>query len=710
MENEKNLFTYVDSVHNEHTIEIKEGDFKLVQSDIKLHDEAMQSKPTTFFKDALRRFAKNKSSIVGAVVLGVILLSAIFVPVISQADISATSVANAYQTKLYPKLFEAGTGWWDGCRDMSDITIDLDWETYDATGGETKTGLPAGIKEAEVAGGKDAVNVTEIVTTDAVNTYAHGGFVRISTSNATGATMLSGSGFNFDFFTDCGYNVEFITSSIEGSGYAADWKYGEIAPYSLTFVWDDMENPTAKHKIVLVEETSDYGTKTASLYSHIDEIKAVQGDNLALGAIPQPDGTTKSLNPHFEIFVRGESGTTRNLLVKSLKITSNVPGDAAYLRKLSIYDANETLSIEPTIGDTGVSNPFFWITRNGQPNLFKALLAKGSYRLDTYVQALGDYFKKDMGYANLIEWKSRGWIDANLELISSDAVKGKTPAQLQEIADAFAPTFKILNEERCPLKVDENFSIGVDSTAVVVRGTVTRWRELFLDRTSMPKYIMGTDNYGRDMLKYTFSGLRTSLLLGVITAAINFSFGLVWGAISGYFGGWTDILMERFTDILGGIPWIVMMTLLIVLYGSNFLVFAVALCITGWIGTSHLVRTQFYRFKNREYILAARTLGASDFRLIFRHILPNAIGTIVTSSVLMVPSVIFSEATISYLNLGLKGMDSFGVILSDNQQFIQNYPFLILFPSAVMALMMISFNLFGNGLRDALNPSLKGEE
>lgn len=709
MENEKNLFTYVDSTHTEKTIEIQEGDFKLVQTDIKLHDEAMQSKPTTFIKDAFKRFAKNKSSIVGAVVLGIIILGAIFIPVISQADIDPTSVANAYQTKLFPKAFEAGTGWWDGCRDVNGVTIDLDWEAYEQSGGEVLDGLPAGVREADVAGGKNGVHITGIEAIDAVNTYAHGGYVRVSTNSANGAILSSGKQFDFDFTTDEGYQVTLVTIKQSDTGYT-DWNYGSFTPYSLSFVWDDMDDSSIKHSITLVEETSTYGTYKINLYDHIDEIVAIQGDKLDLGAVPVSDEETKSLNPHIEFVLVGEAGSKSNALIKQLYVTSNVEEDAEYLENLSIYDANNALLRSPTIGDTGVTNPFFWTTTYGQSNLYKALLAKGNYRLDTYMQALGDYYKKDMGYANLVDWKARGWIEADLSMISSEAVAGKTADELAAIAAEFAETFSITNEERCPLRMDENFSVGVDSTAVVVRGTVTRWRELFPDRTTMPKYLLGTDNYGRDMLKYTFSGLRTSLLLGVITAAINFTFGLVWGAIAGYFGGWTDMLMERFTDILGGIPWIVMMTLLIVIYGNNFLIFAIALCVTGWIGTSSLTRTQFYRFKNREYILAARTLGASDARLIFRHILPNAIGTIVTSSVLMIPSVIFSEATISYLNLGLKGTDSFGVILSDNQQYIQNYPFLILFPSAVMALMMISFNLFGNGLRDALNPSLKGEE
>ena len=152
------------------------------------------------------------------------------------------------------------------------------------------------------------------------------------------------------------------------------------------------------------------------------------------------------------------------------------------------------------------------------------------------------------------------------------------------------------------------------------------------------------------------------------------------------------------------------MTIIILKFDSTFGTFALALCLTGWIGTASTTRTQFYRFRGREYVLASRTLGASDARLIAKHILPNAMGTIITGAVLMIPSVIFSEATISYLGLGFRNLSSLGVILSDNQKNLLSYPFQLIFPSVVIALIMISFNLFGNGLRDAINPSLKGED
>ena len=244
----------------------------------------------------------------------------------------------------------------------------------------------------------------------------------------------------------------------------------------------------------------------------------------------------------------------------------------------------------------------------------------------------------------------------------------------------------------------------------------------------MPRYLLGTNVKGLDMLKLVFEGLRTSLLLGIVTFAICFVFGLLWGSISGYFGGIVDLAMERVTDILAGIPWIVVMTLAIIKLSNvkvdmgeetifffqenQFLMFIIALCFTGWIGTAATTRTQFYRFRGREYVLASRTLGASDARLIAKHILPNALGTIITGAVLMIPSVIFTEATISYLGIGFKDMSipSLGVILSSNQGELTTNPYLLVFPSVVIALLMISFNLFGNGLRDAVNPSLKGED
>ena len=174
--------------------------------------------------------------------------------------------------------------------------------------------------------------------------------------------------------------------------------------------------------------------------------------------------------------------------------------------------------------------------------------------------------------------------------------------------------------------------------------------------------------------------------------------------------------MERISDILANVPFIVVVTLFnlhlskqVGALGSLLFAFVT----TGWIGTAGTVRMQFYRFKNQEYVLAARTLGASNARIMFKHIFPNALGTIVTSSILVIPSVIFSESMLSYLgiiNLETSGFTSVGTLLSQGQGFLSTYPHILLFPAIFVSLLMISFNLFGNGLRDAFNPSLRGSE
>ena len=138
-----------------------------------------------------------------------------------------------------------------------------------------------------------------------------------------------------------------------------------------------------------------------------------------------------------------------------------------------------------------------------------------------------------------------------------------------------------------------------------------------------------------------------------------------------------------------------------------------AFVLTGWVGIASRVRMQFYRFKGQEYVLAARTLGASDRRLIFKHIYPNSLGTIITGSVLAIPGVIFSESMLSYLhiiNLETSSLTSIGTLLAGGQGYLSTYPHIIFFPALFISLLEISFNLFGNGLRDAFNPSLRGAE
>lgn len=237
------------------------------------------------------------------------------------------------------------------------------------------------------------------------------------------------------------------------------------------------------------------------------------------------------------------------------------------------------------------------------------------------------------------------------------------------------------------------------------------------DGITKPSFLLGTTNNGKDLLACLASGARFSFILAIIVATVNLFIGAIYGAIEGYYGGKTDLIMERIADILSGIPFMIVISILKFSSQekgvSHVLLLFIAFFITGWIGMASRTRMQFYRFKNQEYVLVARTLGASDFRIMFKHIFPNAIGTLITGSVLVIPSVIFSETTLSYLgiiNLSTGNMTSIGTLLSIGQQYLFSYPHIILFPSIFISLLMLSFNLFGNGLRDAFNPSLRGSE
>ena len=221
---------------------------------------------------------------------------------------------------------------------------------------------------------------------------------------------------------------------------------------------------------------------------------------------------------------------------------------------------------------------------------------------------------------------------------------------------------------------------------------------------------------GQDIFAAIGIGARFSLIFAVLVSAINLVIGAIYGAIQGYYGGIIDLVLDRISDILSGIPMIVVVTLfnlhLAAKVGSVG-AFLLSFIITGWIGMAALVRKQFYRFKGQEYTLAARTLGASDTRLMFKHIFPNSLGTIVTSCALVIPGVISSETSLTYL--GIINLSSFagttiGTLMEQGQNAMTSSPHAMLFPALFFSLLMISFNLFGNGLRDAFNPTTRGAE
>ena len=234
------------------------------------------------------------------------------------------------------------------------------------------------------------------------------------------------------------------------------------------------------------------------------------------------------------------------------------------------------------------------------------------------------------------------------------------------------------------------------------------------DGITEPSFLLGTTDSGQDILTCLSSGARFSFALALLVSVVNLTVGAIYGSIEGYYGGKIDLVMERIVDLLASIPFMIVITLLKYhLNVSHIVVLFISFFLTGWTGMAGRTRMQFYRFKNQEYVLVARTLGASDRRIMFKHIFPNAIGTLITSSVLVVPSVIFSETSLTYLgiiDLNTGNLTSVGTLLAKGQTFLFTYPHIILFPAIFISLLMLSFNLFGNGLRDAFNPSLRGTE
>lgn len=221
-------------------------------------------------------------------------------------------------------------------------------------------------------------------------------------------------------------------------------------------------------------------------------------------------------------------------------------------------------------------------------------------------------------------------------------------------------------------------------------------------------YWFGSDNFGRDIWTRTWSGARVSLIIAVAAAIIDMVIGMSYGLISGYFGGKVDMVMQRFLEIANGIPRLVIVTLLLLVLEPGMLTIIFALMLTEWVGMSRIARAEMLKLKEQEFVLASRTLGAGNFFIIFKEVLPNIIGPIITQVMFSIPTAIFTEAFLSFVGLGIPVPQcSLGSLISDGFNSFTTHPYQIIPPIVVMALLMLSFNLVADGLREALDPKLK---
>ena len=221
-------------------------------------------------------------------------------------------------------------------------------------------------------------------------------------------------------------------------------------------------------------------------------------------------------------------------------------------------------------------------------------------------------------------------------------------------------------------------------------------------------YLLGTDALGRDILTRLMYGTRVSLLVAFVAAFVNMIVGIIYGGISGYVGGMTDQIMMRIVDIISTIPLTLYVILIMVIMGSGLQSIIVALGSVYWVDMARVVRGQVLSLKNQEFVVAARTIGSSTRTILFQHLIPNAMGSILVTVTMLIPSAIFMEAFLGFLGIGLQPpLASLGTMCNDATEHLRTSPYQLFIPALVIVLIMFGFNFVGDGLRDALDPKLK---
>jgi len=628
---------------------IDKSKFEFVQVDKKIYDKKFETKPIGYFKDAMIRFGKNKTNVFATLILFGIIAMSILVPIFSPKNAEVLEERLAFLPPRIPVLENWGI--FDGTIKRDDQVVDL--STIDP---ETGLGLPRDVPQQYIV--MDSLENYEVSCTIREATCTGGQAVMRLDADSTHVGVISN---NFLQFSKPFRSILKID------------------------IYEFVERDEADQTVLNVYITSTFG----GAYELIGTFDAAGVQEIDI----------------FELYPAAFFITSK---IK-LELESTNSRNTVAISSVEVYNNNQTAAVFSESGFTLASYVIDstdggsgrYVRQNGTQLM-------SSYRYKAYDAAFGP--------RTVLAFSQEEY----------NAILAANPETCVQSADPDNPLGWVF-EEGCPIikVIRQNSGVQVGEVWYFSYNLVLDYAR-YMGYESVPYFIFGTSAAGKDLFKLIWIAMRTSLLVGVIVSFINISFGIVYGAVSGYYGGTIDLLMERFTEIVGRIPWLVTLSIAVALLsgvqGAGIYVLIIVLVISGWIGIAGITRTQFYRYKGREYVLASRTLGASDGRLIFRHILPNAIGTIITASILSIPYVIFSESTISYLGFGIGHGTNFtifgitfsgvslGVLLADGRDKLLNFPYLTVFPAVLISILMITFNMFGNALRDAFNPALRGAE
>ncbi|MBE6022068.1 MAG: ABC transporter permease [Cellulosilyticum sp.] len=306
---------------------------------------------------------------------------------------------------------------------------------------------------------------------------------------------------------------------------------------------------------------------------------------------------------------------------------------------------------------------------------------------DTYVYVHNEY--------KLIQVSGKGEVLNASEPIASDLTRATKTYEI----DGKEVVLDYSYAKRAKKNGGVKYKIFVDGKEVDTTPVKTVW-----NKTN----ILGTDSLGRDIWIRILYGARISLLVGLVASIVNLIIGVVYGGISGFEGGKVDNIMMRIVDIINSIPSLLIVILLMVVIKPGLQTIILTIGLIYWVGMARLVRGQVLSLKEQEFVLAARTIGVSKFKIIMKHLIPNAMGPIIVSLTMSIPSAIFTESFLSFIGLGVSApMASWGTLANDALGGIRSYPYQLIAPSVAIAITMFAFNFLGDGLRDALDPRLR---